>query len=157
MPQTTPKPHLLEGRKILAPIDFSESGQAALAEADALAKATGGTLTLLHVQQVTELHVMDFAYQEPPERTARVRQAIESSVAALAETLQTPRDRVFIELPVGDALREIVERSSHHDLIIMGTHGRTGVSHFMLGSVTERVVRAARCSVLVVKRGEPSA
>ncbi len=147
---------MLQGAKILVPIDLSESGRAALAEADALASSTNGELTLLHVQSVTELHVMDFAYQEPPEQTARVRRAIEEAVSTIAGELQTPRERVSIELPIGDATHEIVERSSRHDLIVMGTHGRTGVSHFLLGSVTERVVRAARCSVLVVKTRDAS-
>jgi nucleotide-binding universal stress UspA family protein len=65
------------------------------------------------------------------------------------------RDSVeeLASIRTGDPLFEIVEhaRTGHVDLIVMGTHGRTGVSHLFLGSVAERVVRTATCPVLTVR------
>ena len=52
---------------------------------------------------------------------------------------------------MGDPLSEIVEHSRDFDLVVMGTHGRTGMSHLFLGSVAERVVRSASCPVLTVR------
>ena len=62
---------------------------------------------------------------------------------------------VTTEVIVGSPARAIIGRSAEPDidLVVMGTHGRSGVSHLLLGSVAERVVRAARCPVLTVREG----
>jgi nucleotide-binding universal stress UspA family protein len=51
----------------------------------------------------------------------------------------------------GDPALDIIEESARHDLVIMATHGRTGVSHFLIGSVAEKVVRYASCPVMVIR------
>jgi nucleotide-binding universal stress UspA family protein len=137
--------------RLLVPIDVAELPQAALETADAMIRDGQGTLTLLYVQVVGELHVMDFAYTDPPEKTMAVRRAAEGTLEYLANRLQTPRERVCIEVVIGDPVEEIVKLSATHELILMSTHKRTKLTRFMLGSVAERVVRAARCSVLVLK------
>lgn len=137
--------------RILVPIDFSDLSEKALRAADDLAQGAGGTLTLLHVYQIVEVVVLDFAYVQPPEKVSEVCDASRARLQEIASSLKTPADRIRIQVTTGSPAMEIVEASEQHDLVVMPTHGRTGVKHFMLGSVAERVVQAARCSVLIVK------
>lgn len=68
-------------------------------------------------------------------------------------------EAVRIEVVAGDPASEILRRARTHgiDLVVVGTHGRTGLKHLVLGSVAERVVRQAPCPVLVVRSKEPGA
>lgn len=138
--------------RVLVPIDFSERSRAALLEADALAAAQGAQLTLLHVHPVVEVAIMDFTYVQPPEKIAEVVQAADRHLREWAQSLQTPSERLEISVTTGGPAIEIVELSRQYDLVVMATHGRTGVSHFLMGSVTERVVQGAHCSVLIIKQ-----
>lgn len=139
--------------RILVPIDFSDLSEQALQTADQMAVERGASLTLLHVYPVVEVVVMDFAYVQPPDKVQEVLDASRKRLQELASTLKTPADRVTVQVRSGTPAMEIVESSGKHDLVVMPTHGHTGVKHFMMGSVAERVVQAARCSVLVVKNG----
>ncbi|MCA9695031.1 MAG: universal stress protein [Myxococcales bacterium] len=141
----------LPDRALLVPVDFSAESQIALRAADAMVAGGRGTLTILHVQSITEIQVLDFTYIEPPERIMAARTAAEEALARLKRGLATPAERVTIEVVIGDPVEQIAARSEEHDLVVMATHERTGLRHFVLGSVAERVVRSARCSVLVVK------
>jgi universal stress protein A len=136
-------------RKILVPIDFSELSLGALAGADALAAERGGELTLLHVHPVVQVVLMDFAYTEPAEQVRGVLDEAEKHLRQLAGSLRTPLVRVRIDVRTGDPKDTIIEASAGHDLVVMSTHGRKGMGHFLLGSVAERVVRGAACSVLI--------
>ena len=140
--------------KILVPVDFSELSLAALKAADELAQGTGAELTLAHVHPYTTVSVLDYTYAEPPEVVAQVCAAIEEKLQALVHTLGTPPERCHVLVQTGDPAAELMSLSAGHDLVVMSTHGRTGLRHFLLGSVAERLVRGAKCSVLVVR--EPS-
>ncbi len=137
--------------KILVPVDFSEVSLAALKSADELARDTGAELTLAHVHPYTTVSVLDYTYAEPPEVVAQVCAAIEDKLKALVHTLKTPAERCHVVVQTGDPAAELMTMSADHDLVVMSTHGRTGVRRFLLGSVAERLVRGARCSVLVVR------
>ena len=137
--------------RILVPIDFSEQSQVALEEADSIAAERGAELTLLHVYQITQIAILDFTFVDPAPKVASSIQAAETKLRDMAKTLRTPEARRYISVETGQPIQVILERSLKHDLIVMPTHGRTGPSHFLLGSVAERVVQAAKCSVLVVK------
>lgn len=138
-------------QRILVPIDFSEQSHHALREADGLAKANGARLTLLHVHPIVEVAVLDFTYVQPPEKVAEICDAAEAKMRGWASELATPTTHISVEVATGAPVTEIVEHSGHHDLVVMATHGRTGMRHFLMGSVAERVVQGAQCSVLVVK------
>ena len=143
----------LEFRRILCPVDWSEPSQAALQAAAALAQRAGGTLTLLHVDTIP---------------ASAIPEAILPTPAALATDLSGPADRPLLEWKaraerlgaprveafrsVGRAAEEILAlaRRDRFDLIVMGTHGRKGIGHFVLGSVAEEVVRQAPCPVLTL-------
>jgi len=139
-------------QKILYPTDFSSYSNQAYFHAIALAENHGASLTVL------------FVYS--PDRGTLSRGDVDADRRHWREQLEQirptdpgiPVRHVFLE---GDAAAEIVRygRDAGIDLIVMGTHGRTGLERLLLGSVAEKVLRDASCSVLVVKlpRGIPTA
>ncbi len=137
--------------KILVPVDFSNRSDKAIAYAIALAKQFEAGITLLHVVRrivgSPELNPVEFDQEE-----------IKRSRLRLNETRLEVRKACPCEAIVlsGAPEREIVSLAvvQVSDLIILSTHGRTGLSRAIQGSVTERVVRTAPCPVLVVKEKE---
>lgn len=140
----------MKASKILVPIDFSEQSRFALEEADRIAVEQDADLTLLHIHQIVQLAILEFTFVEPAPKIAAIVDAAEKHLAEWASTIKTKK--VHIQVDTGQPLAVIIEHSETHDLIVISTHGRTGPSHFLLGSVAERVVQGARCSVLVVKQ-----
>ena len=134
-------------RKILVPIDFSESSGAALLYGRNLAKAFGAQL---HV-----LHVMDNPFLRS---TFKSTAAIELDMANRMAERISPEDRTMLRTVSAvrisdDPYDEIIRYAEEEqiDLIVMGTHGRGGVTRLLMGSVAEKVVRTARCPVLTVR------
>ncbi|MBK8263346.1 MAG: universal stress protein [Nannocystis sp.] len=144
--------------KILCPVDFSPRSRHALAVADSMAARDGGSLTLLYAHNRAPMPVIGFDYVEDAQVEDRHLAAAEREMKAWATGLQTPEDRVHRVVAIGEAIAAINEASRDYDLVVMSTHGRTGISRYMLGSVAERVSRGAECSVLIVKgAGVPAA
>jgi nucleotide-binding universal stress UspA family protein len=144
-------------RKILVATDFSEPADAALAYGRALARTFGATLYLLHVVDDMYLRLGGDAYaavlpdlQEDVEREARER------LARLAADDELSSLTVEMVITSGATAQAIVDYAEKEDvqLIVVGTHGRSGVAHFFMGSVAERIVRTAHCPVLTVRRSE---
>jgi nucleotide-binding universal stress UspA family protein len=133
---------------ILVPVDFSAPSEQALAYAITMAQKLQARLTLLHVIYMPPLAGSDLATQMG---------AIEEAAQQAAEAcLQRVRDAgLAVEHIIcqGVPWQEIVQKAEDTgaDLIIMGTHGRTGLQHVLLGSVAEKVVRLAPCAVLVTR------
>jgi nucleotide-binding universal stress UspA family protein len=128
---------------ILHATDFSESSELALARAVDLARQCGAKLTLIHAY-VGPLMSEGFAY------VPDIRPELEERLAKVAEgEPDVEFDRV---LRVGTPAEAIVDYARDHncDLIVIGTHGRTGLTHMLMGSVAEKVVRLAECPVMVV-------
>ena len=127
---------MISVRKILYPTDFSPYSNQAYFHAVALAENHGASLTILYV----------CAPDTPADRGYWQEQL--EQIRPVNENILT--HHVLLE---GDPATEIVHyaRDTHADLIVMGTHGRTGVERLLMGSVAERVMREAACSVLVVK------
>ncbi len=137
--------------RILVPVDFSDMSREALAAADRLATEVGGRLTVLYVHQITEVQPLDYAYADASRTDDKVMKALAEQLDAWAGECKTPADRVSTKIVEGSAVAEIIEASKSHDIVVMRTHGRSGLTHFMLGSVAERVVRGAACSVFILK------
>lgn len=145
-------------RTILVPTDFSEDAQAALeAAADCLGLGAEGTrVILLHVYHVPA----EYRSYGPTSSFAKFTEGVAASFRERLETLAAPLraegravEVVCIQgIPPEAIVREAEERGA--DLIAMGTHGRSGVAHLLLGSTAERVVQHARCPVLTVRRAE---
>ena len=141
---------MADWKKICCAIDFSEPSRHTMEEACALARRLGGELTLLHVY---DLHapspelLLSKLERASPEMEARL-----ASWGHDAEGLVGQRVRTV--LLTGPATGEIVRfaRDGGFDLVVMGTHGRSGLARALLGSVAEHVVREASCPVLVVRR-----
>ena len=138
---------------IVAPVDFSESSTRTARYAVALARRLGATLHLVHVVDAPAL-------ASPPRFDApdaispgeRQYQEARARMAALAATLDM-RERLSTDVRMGPVAEGITQAAVDYgaDLVIMATHGRTGLSHLLMGSVAERVIRTARCPVLVVR------
>lgn len=139
-------------QRILVPLDGSPPSIAALREATALAEDTGASVDVLQVNGPDHFGIGSTRPQAPEARSASVRDA-DDAIAAAEPHLHARLKRRVKE---GDPLRTILEtaRVGHYDLIVMGTHGRIGRLHSLLGSVAEGVVRSAACPVLTVR--EPS-
>jgi nucleotide-binding universal stress UspA family protein len=143
-------------RSILVPLDFSKPSEKALQQAAALARQFGAKLTLLNV--VEPIAMPDFAYyplmMENDKVVAGARKRLDQ-VWARQGIEQDLVEKVLVRN--GPAHREITDaaRSLKSDLIVIATHGHTGLAHVFLGSTAERVVRHAECPVLVV-RGLPA-
>jgi len=147
-------------KKILVPVDFSEGVQPALAQAVTMARTFKASIDLLHVWQPPPLIpfpvvvIPSSAESTPISMEELARTTAGAHMKKLAERL---RDQgvaeVHSRVGIGSPAHEIVELAElgHFDLIIMGTHGRTGVAHAVLGSVAEKVVRCAKCPVLTVR------
>lgn len=138
----------MQAKKILFPTDFSTSSDAALKYATTLAKERGAKLSIVHVEEPPAAYGGGEMYYGLPD----------PDVAALKKMLEAiqPTDPLVPfehRLVTGLPAREIVELAKEEgvDLIVMGTHGRTGLGRLLMGSVAEAVVRRAPCPVLTFK------
>jgi universal stress protein A len=140
--------------RVLVPVDFSAHSDRALRYAATLAGRVGASVELLHV--VEDFTYGAFSEVYVPHVPALIQEAINSAVERLtplkAEVFPHGTD-VETVVYVGRAALTIVEYASagKFDLIVMGTHGRTGLSHLFMGSVAEQVLRTAPCPVLTVR------
>lgn len=144
-------------RRILVPIDFSEVAKKALQYAVPFAAAFGAEIMLVHVVQPYVI-ASDNGYA-PAELVVSQQELIAAAGAKLDRMCASdigPRVRSRVLVRAGVPWQEIVAIAdeTNMDLIILATHGRTGLTHALLGSVTERVVRHAPCPVLVVRERE---
>ncbi|HEX9871517.1 MAG TPA: universal stress protein [Candidatus Tectomicrobia bacterium] len=144
----------MEIRQILAPTDFSESSKQAVAYAYEWAQTFGAKLLLLHVVELLVYPVEIFLVSE--EGTTLLDDLERQARLDLAELVPKSLDgtvEVLCQTVVGTPYLRIVEVAAAEkvDLIVMSTHGRTGLSHLVMGSVAERVVRMAPCPVLTIR------
>ena len=130
-------------RRILCATDFSEIAAQAFRTAQQLAADLGAELLLLH------------AFETPQSLTADSQSvpadpAIAERVRALTAASKVPAIPVLHVGPAGEVICWVAQQREC-DLIVLGTHGRTGLVHLLLGSVSEHVMRHARCPVLTVR------
>jgi nucleotide-binding universal stress UspA family protein len=149
--------------KILVPTDFSPSSEPALELAVELARGTGASITLVHVYNPTP-------YEVPEGMPISAIVNVDGVIAEFRKLLDAAKlraekagaARVDTQLAQGTAYVEIVRIAEQQGfgIIVMGTHGRTGFAHMLLGSVAEKVVRRASCPVVTVpqrdRAGKPA-
>ena len=144
-------------KKILCPADFSDFSMHALTYAVSLAQQYGSKLLLLHV---VDVFMHDPAYFAPYAPDRSMFEDFEKKARTRLEEICKENIPAAITaepiVRVGRAFVEIVRaaREMEVDLIVMATHGRTGLSHAMFGSTAEKVVRKASCPVLSIKHPE---
>lgn len=134
---------------LLVPIDFSKSADKALAYSAALARSLGAEIRLLHVIEGTKVATESFQWID---FSNEVKAVVTPMLENLARRIQKQGIPIRTEVGQGTPYLEIVNRARRQkaDMIIMGTHGRTGVQRWIMGSVAERVVRIAACPVLTI-------
>lgn len=150
------KEGVMQIRSILVPVDFSETSNKAVHYATELAQEFGARITLLYVMEPVSLREFTAAYPIEVENDELVA-LCKTKLLNSAEKCHAQRDLIEATLVRrGPAYREIVDaaREREVDLIIIGTHGNSGLNRLLLGSVTERVVQCAPCPVLVVREKE---
>jgi universal stress protein A len=141
-------------KKILFPTDFSHNNDAALEYASTLAADSKATLYVVHVDEQTDLNAAfgeaSYYYVSTSDsETHKVLQERLEQVKPTVESVKCVR-RCLTGSPAVELLRFAEQESI--DLIVMASHGRTGLSRLLMGSVAEAVVRRASCPVLIVKQ-----
>lgn len=144
--------------RILVPTDFSETADAALAYAKHLATTMGASLHLVHVfsdPYAIAACAPEVCAAVPPEARARALDEVRERLLERLDATEEQRFRGTRGVVRGLTAPQIVAYAASQDidLIVMGTHGRRGVAHLLLGSVAEHVVRIATCPVLTVRSG----
>ena len=145
----------IEIRSILVPIDFSDSARAVIEWAAHLAGEQQSKLVLLHAYHLpVEFQQLEGAYL-PPDFWTNVKAEARESLARYETELRENGCSVESVVREGYAATAIVDEANERgaDLIVIGTHGLSGLKHMLLGSVAERVVHKAPCPVLTVKAG----
>jgi nucleotide-binding universal stress UspA family protein len=144
---------MLPIRTVLHPTDFSPQAGAAFLVAGALARDYGARLILLHVKPPEIVYGEGYVLPPDPEV---VRKELQEQL----DRLQPPGPGLRVErvLREGNPVQGILDtaRETRPDMIVLGTHGRTGVSRLLMGSVAEAVLRKAPCPVLTVKAAPPN-
>lgn len=142
----------MNAKLILCPVDFSDSSNAAVQYAAALTRDSGGRLILLHVVENPLAYDSTFSIPSPTEKEL---EDDERHFHAIRPNL--PDNACEHRSVQGDPAASIVRvaKEEQVDLIVVGTHGRTGLARMVMGSVAELVVRRAHCPVIAVK--QPSA
>ena len=140
---------------ILVPTDFSDESKNAVRYATRFAEQFGASIHLVYVIESME-NARNTGLLSDQIDVAGATKVLQSKLAELANDEIEELVPVYPHVAVGRAFEEIVSlaRTSSADLIIIATHGRTGMKHVLMGSVAERVVRHAACPVLVVRSNE---
>lgn len=143
-------------KRILVPVDFSGDSLHALAYARDLVKPFGAEIVLLHVIEPIYYAAPADLYMASPNLATLLNEQqhmASAQLARIAAGLKKTGTRVRTVLKSGSAAQVIIEsaKTVGANLVVMATHGRTGLSHMFMGSVAEKVVRGAACPVLTVR------
>jgi universal stress protein A len=145
---------MAEFKKILCPIDFSPSAEKALRYAEGLAQHFQSEILLVHAYEDPAYIMPMTGYLGPePGLINQLRAHLEEQMDNWKAAVAKAGFPVRTEILEGTAHQVVIDAAKEHqvDLIVMSTHGRTGLSHALMGSVAERVIRLAHCPVLTVR------
>jgi nucleotide-binding universal stress UspA family protein len=142
-----------EWKKICCAIDFSDASRAAMEVAGSLARRFGAELVLLHAYPIPGYTFPDGSIVASPKMMQDLADQAERHLQEWrADAERFGAARVTTAKAIGEPAAEIVAFGKEQgvDLLVVGTHGRTGLEHALMGSIAERVVRRAGCPVLTV-------
>lgn len=145
-------------KNVLVPLDGSEVAERALEYARQITDTNGGKITLLTALDVPEYTMMAYyptvvAYEGTPENiTQKMMPQARDYLSQTAQSLEREGFIVKIEAVIGEPAALIVERASEieAEAIVMSTHGRSGISRWLFGSVASKVLESAKCPVFIV-------
>ena len=139
-------------KQILVPTDFSENAQHAVSYAIELATLCSAKLHLLHTPVIPTYLLMDLSYSPGPEAVTRILNDSQEAIDEQAKGIAASGVEYFTAMREGTVHEVIRDYAKEHDvdLVVVGTHGRTGVSKLMYGSVTERVLKTVHTPIIVV-------
>jgi nucleotide-binding universal stress UspA family protein len=139
---------------VLVPVDFSEASDPAIEVASQLVQPGGSGVTLLHIVEVPLVgHAGRQVTEVVDDLDTRARALLAESAAKIATRVAVPvQTRTREGRSAGAGVLEAIDEDPAIDLVIVGSHGHTGIKRALLGSVAEKVVRHARCPVLVARR-----
>ncbi|MCU0702503.1 MAG: universal stress protein [Fimbriiglobus sp.] len=142
--------------RVLVPVDLSGTSEKALGYAAELSEKLGAKLTVLYVVAEPAAVLPDMMMPVPV-ATADAEELLDSGRQAVVNLIAAKnlgRLNPVIDVRLGSAAQEIVAAAKElpADLLVVGTHGRTGLTHLLLGSVAEHVVRHAPCPVMTVRK-----
>ena len=146
--------------RILVPTDFSAASDGALTYARSLARQFGASINLVHVFEdpfTSGAFIGDGTVTMPLDLRQSLERLAHEQLAARHAAHLGILPLSSTDLLIGPTAKRIVEHAekTHADLIVMGTHGRSGLGHLLLGSVAEKVVRTAKCPVLTAREPAP--
>jgi len=148
---------MLEIRRVLCPVDLSDASRHALEHAGVIARWYGAGITVLHVSPSPLVLEGPLLFAASPVSSATTntaeREKLHAQLDCWVEPLRSAGLTVVVQREEGHSPAERILACAAHlpaDLLVMGTHGRSGFERFVLGSVTERVLRKASCAVLTV-------
>ncbi len=143
-------------QRVLFPTDFSDLSLHVLAYARSFVESYGAELHLIHVVDEASMYWLAMGPSSLPVGPSS-DELVDASTAAMTkfidDHLSDIKDAVHSEVVLGRPFMRIIEyaRAQQIDMIVLGTHGRSGLQHALLGSVTEKVVRKAPCPVLTIR------
>ena len=144
----------MQAKTILVPIDFSPSSDTALAMATSLARDSGAKLLIVHVEEPPFAVGPEYIYAIPERSADEIVRRLSNVKPA---DPKVPFEHRYVAGSPADAIVNTA-KSEKVDMIVIGTHGRRGLTRLLLGSVAEAVVRNAPCPVLAVKQpNQPAA
>lgn len=146
-------------KKILYPTDFSDFSKHALKYAQTFADSFSAELHVIHVVDEASLYWMAMGPNSLPVGPGadELQEIAKKEMGEFVnQNIECPKDRLVTEVCLGRPFTEIIRyaRDNAMDMIVLCTHGRSGLQHALLGSVTEKVVRKAPCPVLTVRHPE---
>ena len=140
-------------KRIVVATDFSETSDRAVDAAVELAATTGASVTVVHAYEIPVYGFPDGSLVASADFATRITTAAQEALAATLEMRKSKGVELEPELRQGVPWQEVndVADKRNADLIVIGTHGRSGLAHALLGSVAERVIRSATRPVLVIR------
>jgi universal stress protein A len=149
---------MIQLKRILLPTDFSDFSKCAARYASEFANQFGAELHVLHVLQdlVAMVPEPGLAFPPPGDYMQELQQSAEQALMQLPDPPLNDPAKVVRAVRQGPPFVEIVRYAKEHDidLVVIGTHGRSGLAHVLLGSVAEKIVRKSPCPVLTVRPDE---
>jgi len=144
-------------KKILVPTDFSGYSDKALENAIDIAKKENAAIEILHVIDIVQTCSVDYCFEQQildrleENSTSASKEQIAKQIDRIPGAKSVPITTVIRKgTPYEEILKEQVEKKI--DLIVIASHGKTGLTHYLMGSVAEKVTKGAKCPVLLVKK-----